>query len=364
MDREILQAAGRLLPVEVQQYLRSRGWQQESVTPDRSAVYRHGDHEVLVLLRTDLADYSRRGLELLEVIADHEVRSVRQVLDDLSQPPGDVLSLRVESERVISGTVPLGDRLAMGEATRQMLLAAAHSEISRQSYFPRLARRDAMELLASVREAQSQRGSYVSRIIVPVGPALPDAETPFGRCVVRRLMRALETVRDVRALGQLDPLVGKAEDGVSANLLAALAAFEPTVGRGQLEISVSWSRRCTAPVDINSRIAFPEASLDGLRAVAELMRNRAETPGFDLVGYVTRLAAEDASAGGKIVIVPTDDAPGLERVHVQLAANDYQVAVTAHRDGRTVRVIGTLAKAGRTWALQDPYGFTMLPATE
>lgn len=367
MDKELRQSAGRLLPVEVQQYLRSRGWQQDSVTPGHSAIYQQGGREVLVVLRTDFADYARRSLELLEELADHEARSVHQVLDDLSQPSGDVISLRVESERVVSGTVPLTDRLAMGQATRQMLLAAAHSEIAPQSFFPRMARRDAMDLLASVREGQSQRGSYVSRIIVPVGPSLDEAaaaEVPFGRCVVRRLMQALATVRDVRALGQWEPLLDKAKDGVSANLLAALAAFEPTVGRGQLDISVSWSRGRLAPQDAVARVAFPEASLDGLKDVAESLRNRAETPQFELVGDITRLAAEDASAGGKIVIEPTEEASELDRVQVTLAANDYQAAVTAHRDGRPVRVSGTLAKSGRSWTLQQPYGFTILPAAE
>jgi hypothetical protein len=51
-------------------------------------------------------------------------------------------------------------------------------------------------------------------------------------------------------------------------------------------------------------------------------------------------------------------------VHVDLAAEPYAQAIDAHRTGRRVRVVGTLAKVGRSWSLREPSGFELLPADE
>jgi hypothetical protein len=125
--------------------------------------------------------------------------------------------------------LPLLDALRVREATRNMLLAAAHSTLSPQAFFPRMSRSDATQLLATVQEGQTQRGCFVSRFIVPVEPAVAQSalfgepEEPYGRHVVRLLMHALEHVRQVRARGELDPLISSEKEGVSGNLLAALA---------------------------------------------------------------------------------------------------------------------------------------------
>ncbi|MBZ0116163.1 MAG: hypothetical protein K8H88_04195 [Sandaracinaceae bacterium] len=366
MRSELRDAAKALKPVLVQEYLRSRGWKVLEDLSERTGivVYERGGFEAEVPKRSDYADFARRMTEALEVIADSEKTSVLALVDDLGQPAGDGLAIRLAEGRAASGTLPLADSLRVREATKNMLLAAAHSALSPQAFFPRMSKADAVDLVASVREAPPLRGSFVSRFIVPTEPAIGEQmqlEEPFGRRVVRLLMHALDEVHKVRALGAYEELLSKEKLGVSANLLSALAAFEPALGGGTLDISVSWSRNRPAPKDAVSRACFPEESLSGLQAVAETMRARATTKGFEVTGYVTRLDRPPSTdADGDVVIVPTEASAELQRVHVHLDAASYQDAIAAHREGREVRVLGTLGKTGRRWTLSDASGFEIL----
>src|SRR5690606_18521140 len=106
-------------------------------------VYARDGLSVDVPQRTDYADYPRRVAELLGLLADVEHKSPLVLADELIQPAGDVLGVRVDSEVARSGTLPLLDSIRLREGTKSLLLASAHSAITPQAYFPRMSRADA-----------------------------------------------------------------------------------------------------------------------------------------------------------------------------------------------------------------------------
>ncbi len=369
MSPELREAAGGIRPVPLQEYLRSRGWQlQEDLTAERGfASYVCKGVAVDVPQRLEFADYARRVAEVLALVAEMEGRSPFALLDDLIQPPGDVLGVRVSSEAARSGTLPLIESLRLREAAKNLILASAHSALSPQAYFPRMSRADAAALLASVREGQNQHGSFVARFIVPVDPAVGEQvtmdEDPFGRRVMRLLMRALDAVHRVRSLGAYDDLLGMGNLGVSANLLAALFAMRGAIGAGALDFSIGWARNRRPPERTVSRIVFPAEALEGLDAVADRMKSEAQTKGFLVEGYVTRLdRSGDADGPGDVIVVPSGPEEEPRRVSVHLDAQAYQEAIRAHERGEAIRVLGTLQKVGRRWTLTDASGFEIMPA--
>lgn len=373
MSTDLREVARAIKPVPLQEYLRSRGWTVEEDLSEKIGVvvYARDGLSVDVPQRTDYADYPRRVAELLGLLADVEHKSPLVLADELIQPAGDVLGVRVDSEVARSGTLPLLDSIRLREGTKSLLLASAHSAITPQAYFPRMSRADAAALLASVREGQNQRGSFIARFIVPVEPAVGQQnlleEDPFGRRVMRLLMRALDGVHRVRSLGAYDELLSMEKEGVSGNLLAALSAMRGAIGAGSLEVSVSWARNRKPPEKLAAKVHFPAEALDGLDAVVEQMRSRAQTKGFRLGGYVTKLSRPpgEADAPGDIVLVPSGpDAAELRQVSVHLDAEDYKEAIVAHQSGCPVQVVGTLQKQGRRWVLGDASGFERLPAAD
>ncbi|GAB5545419.1 MAG: hypothetical protein SangKO_051790 [Sandaracinaceae bacterium] len=367
---EVRSAAAAIKPVTLQEYLRSRGWRLERdlSAAQGIALYGRDGQTIDVPQKPELADYPRRVAEVLGLVAEMEGRSPLALADELLQPVGDTIGVRVDSEHARSGTLPLVDSLKLREAAKNLILASAHSTISPEAYFPRLSRGPAVSLLSSVREGQNERGSFVARFIIPIDPAVGEQvdldETPFGRRVVRLLMGALAGVHRVRSLGDYDELLGMEKHGVSGNLLAALSAMRGVIGGGSLELSVSWARNRPPPPSTVSRVQFPAETLDGLDAVVDRMRGRGQTKAFSVQGFVTRLdrPAFDVDAPGDVVLVPSgEDAAELARVHVHLDAHAYADAISAHQTGDPVRVVGTLKKDGRRWVLTDASGFERLP---
>jgi hypothetical protein len=84
-DTETLQT---LRPLELVQYLKANGWQQNRQIPDKAS-YWHGkgadgeELEILLPLRTNFADYTARMAELLHVLEVAEGRSQLEILQDL-----------------------------------------------------------------------------------------------------------------------------------------------------------------------------------------------------------------------------------------------------------------------------------------
>lgn len=359
MNIEQTETLGLIQPVVVQEYLRSRGWR---LTGDFSArgfveYQQHGEVAV-VPMETQFRDYTRRLRELLELLVATENVAWSSLVNDLTQPLGDVLAVRMDTPPAKAGTLLFEDSLRLRQGARTLLLAAAHSERFAQAWFPRLARGEAVELVNRVQEGQTQRGSFIARFIVPLTPSQSEislGDEPYGRRVIKLLLRGLEAIRRVRSLGDYDELTRLEKQGVSGNLLAALATMGPSTG-GAVEFSVSWARGRELPTDVPESVYFTNEALAGLDDVADKMRSKVSIPGFEIQGYVTQLVREatDLNAPGEVTLVPSEnESRQFARVSVQLDQGSYAKAINAHKQGDLVQATGTLKKAGRRWVIEN-----------
>lgn len=367
---QLLPTIANLRPDDVQNYLRSRGWSPVPDPRTLAVVYSHPlGNEVDVPLEPKLFDYGRRMAELVEMVAMVEQRSPVEVFSDLSLPPCDLLHFRVHSEQVGSGTLPFLEGLRLREAQKNLLLSVAHSAIQPQRYFPQLSRKEPTELLAQCREGQTTRGSYVMNVLVPVEPAIGrlPLEEPLGRRVTRLLMQTLGDIQQRLRCMDGEALLNVESRGMSANLLGALGEMYPPGEGSRLEIGVRWSRNRPPPVDTLERVQFIDGYFPMLRAAAGAMREQHPCT-CELSGYVARLgrSAESPETSGDIVLVAQLGDPPVEaRVHVSLPAKIYNdLAITAHREGRRLRITGILHREGRRWRLQEPNGVMLLVGEE
>src|SRR5690606_2495107 len=106
MSVELRDVALGVKPGPLQEYLRSRGWQLNGGATESRRVASWAREGVVLEVpqRVDFADYSRRIAELLALLGELETRSPFALADDLIQPPGDVLGIRVDSEAARNGT--------------------------------------------------------------------------------------------------------------------------------------------------------------------------------------------------------------------------------------------------------------------
>ena len=115
----------------MQLYLASQGWRRDDASSTAQGnVYRYPafpDAEALLPARRELADYTERMGDVVQMLAAVEQRSVWQVMADLLTPPADVLRLQITAQDATLGTVPLAEGIRLIEGGKELLLAAACS---------------------------------------------------------------------------------------------------------------------------------------------------------------------------------------------------------------------------------------------
>ncbi len=368
MNVSLVPGIDAVRPSDVQQYLRQRGWLLRGEPRGDVAEYVQSLNDtqlkVRVLLDPSFSDYALRMAELLDVLARFEARSLLEILDDLLIPPGDRIRFRVFSESTRSGTISLDDSIRLRQATKQLFLASAHSALKPQRHFARLAQAPALELLQECRETQTERGSYVTSLLVPIAPPVggPELEEPYARRVTLLLMGALvESARSVEA-GEPGSLLDRAQAGVSSNFLTALGDMRPSGERSFIEIDASWSRARPAPRLPRPKVRFEQGVFGMFTEAARALRETTPVPGLEVEGFVVRLERPEKGVEqpGEVIIAAQLEDYGSAKVHVRLSGAAYAAATNAHRDGLQVRVFGTLTKAGRRFELRDPSGFEIL----
>ncbi|MER2560715.1 MAG: hypothetical protein ABTQ32_08355 [Myxococcaceae bacterium] len=350
-------------PLNVVDYLRSHGW-VDSGTSDRTvAVYQRlterGEVKARVLLDDTFSDFAVRMAEVADTISRVESRPLLAVVNDLLSPPGDALRFRIDSESSEAGTLSLHQSLQLRKGLRNLLLAAAHSALIPQPHFARLSQAKAVELVNACCERQSERGSYVASILVPVVPPVGQLtlDEEFGRRTTKTLFSALQ--RAERSAANPDLLMGEFQHGVSANFLDALADIEPEGQRSAVEVSVNWLRGAPER-DFDRAVRLPQTAFRNFRSVARALRERTPLQNTELEGYIIAVSREVDEPTGRATLTTIVEPLGETRVKVELDANQYAAALDAHRDGQRVRVVGTLKKVGRGHVLEQHSGFEVV----
>ncbi len=365
-----------LRPLDIAAYLRFHGWQpagdETSERAIRWVLQAEDEFEVLLPLDRAFRDFPLRISEALRVLSVVERRSETEVLHDLTIAAVDVVRVRTQSRGTEDSSLPIEDGVALVEQARNMMLAAACSAVEPRPQYPTRKPTRAVEYLRNLRLGQTERGSYVVTLISPVPPQLTadeagrlfdDVEEPFERRVVRTLASALQAAKRAAAsVAMRADGIGAfrrgVEQGVSANLCEALAEMSGE-SRGGVAISFAWSLTRRAPEEL-SAVTLDDDAMPTISEAARVLRETSPQPDVILTGSVYRLERSGEEPGpGRISVLGVVDSE-VRRVTLDVNAEDYDKAITAHRDGRVVSVRGDLVREGRGFVLTLPRDFRLL----
>ncbi len=354
-------------PVDAALYLRSKNWEQTKFQPGRSSTWRLivGDEEYETLLPLDHTpkDYVLRMSELLHVLAAVEDRPQTQIYSDLLMVTADVTRIRIADPESVNGTLPIEDNVQIAQKTRDLMIAAACAATDRRPVWHTRKPAQAMEYVRKVRIGQSERGSYIITVISRVTPSLDTQahtlfeEEPYERRVTLSLVEALhaldqaaERAAMTQKMDAFDEAVAK---GVSANLCDAVAGlWGGDEGQRTMEFSFTCSPARPTNPTLPAKVTFPADRIPLIREAGRLMRERAPVTGFELNGPVVKLERPDGTPTGRVTVVGLVDGRQA-RVMVELMDAEYQIAIQAHRLGKSIRCNGTLKREGRVFALHN-----------
>ena len=281
--------AETVTPRGVHAYLAAHGWTKTGpYRGDRGDVYRRADDRrtVLVPASTRFADYPIRILQLAEIVGRTEDRRPSAVLADLSLAAVDLIRVRLPGVHD-DQSLALDAGVDLLAGSRKLLFAAACAAVRPQRQFRAGRHERPSTYIASVRLGQTEPGSFVVNLRVPVSPSLAEPDQahlfapPFERRANRTLVAGLRAAREATDLVSRGDHVRAFErrvlDGVSANLCTAAAGLID-VGGG-LEVAVSWALTLPAREEHDERratVTFQPPDAPVLREAAQILSDRQE----------------------------------------------------------------------------------------
>ena len=365
----------QLRPLAVKQYAESRAWLSVPLESVRFWLLRHPDHHLRQLqIPMDASDvgFVDAMRDVIARLSEIEGRPADAVLADLLWPDADILRVRIASPASAAGQLSLASDVELREGVRRALLASACSVVKPARYHPRLSRSEADAFLAACRAGQTERGSYVVKVICPLHAGdLPNDETaaPFTRQVTTYLMRSTARLVEDIENDQLHEyeidIAADAAAPLSWNLCDALLRMRPEGDQGQVELATRWAadRRFSPPANVPARVSIKAEYFQAIEQVARVLRPTREAREQQLIGTVEQLSGtvdDEGRRAGEVQFTLLEDGEPL-RVKAILDVEQYEVAMRAHQGGETYVVLhGVLHRGTRTSRIEPLRSLALL----
>jgi len=364
-----------LKPLELVQYLRFKGWQQDSELSEKATLWVRNDggatDEIVLPKRRDFADFDLRMAEVLQILAKTERRSQLDILRDVQTASADLVRLRAPARDAADGSLAIDAAVSFVESARDLMLAAACAAIDKRSNFATRKAQQAMDYLEGVRMGQTERGSFILTILSPVPPALRSEQgalfpieppEPYERAVTRTLARSLAAVcvaaESAAAQGDMKPFIDAVQWGVSANLCEAIVRISHISADRGVDVAIAWAASRSAVAETPSRVRLQGDAIPLIEEAARLFRETSVVDDFELQGAVIGLARPEGATVGRITVAGFVEGQA-RKVLIDLAEPDYSKAIAAHEQEAIVVCTGELMKNGRSFRLQNPRQFRL-----
>lgn len=378
--------AALIRPEQALAYAKATGWVQAHTKRDGIAVLERPDQEqrfdqLIVPSDRMLDDFAARMADVVTRLSKYQDRPAVQVLNELLAPPSDVLRFRIDDPVAEDGTVPFEEGFELIKGVRRSLQAAACSVLAASKFHSRLSRHESDLLVQGARMGQTERGSFVALIILPLD-AVPDDDddprqmsmfpddwkTPFVRKTTSHLMQAVAHIAQSLDQGHPEEIESPTDDGiqVSANLCDALLEMRPPSERSTLQIAAAWAPTLPALATVPSAVEvrrewYPEIE----RYAAQLRPHQEPAPDrfIALVASLMGKANEKGQMAGDVTLQFQYEEE-LLRAKINLGPGDYQIACDAHKQHSYVSVEGILVRRARVHQIEEYSNFDHLHGGE
>lgn len=346
-------------------YLQHKQWVQDGKIRSVATIWHRDDDEdaEVILPFSYVKDYWKRMHDALMSVASHEQRGVYDVIEEVTRLFANVISVRVVHDDTKDGTIPINDGVLLIAKARDLLLSAARSLYAKRKHFTRAAPKEVMEFLQSLLLGQTAVGSYVVNVIAPVKPLAGPRELvedlPLAQAITSNLIGSLSALGKAAATYEENGDFSAFDDavlaGVSSNMCDALLGLSGETRSRSFEITVTMapsSKLGTDPV----KFVFDGRHVEILEQATGYYKDDYVLTGRRLTGYITKLSRPKDETAGTITIEAL--VGGVERkVQVELAGDDYHLALIAHDGLKMVRVEGDVHIKSTSAQLLNPRNF-------
>ena len=346
-------------PQAIAGYAVAHGWSKTVSLGEFADLYESEIHPNIVVPNTPLVtDYELILGQLIEAFSRAKGVDQARILDALMLYRWDVVRFRARGDE--QRFVEYADGRKLVDGVHSIMTATACSLIEESGVYTDAHKKRAIRMLQGMKLDQSEYGSYVIKLLMPVDQArlfddslVGDIHLPEGGRITKRLESALSSIQTAVNHGRLEGFIEGIQVGVSADLCKALAkAIEPY---DVVDIRLDWAGAFRRS---DSREVFSFKNDDSTRlseAAKVLEEEAANLWAVDrYLGYVRQLNRPQHSlAGSGTVILETFVDGKRASIKCELSGTDYELAVQAHRDKVNVLMRGKLRGKVNQRTLED-----------
>jgi hypothetical protein len=369
-------------PTAVRDFAKARGWAVlEEGIPHRVYVMSHPEREPqqLVFPMDDTApDLSEAVWEVAEKMSEYLGESVQSVLTGMQQTWSDVLRFSIDLGRSSDRGLPLEFATAVLDGAQKLINSAAHTALKPQLHHPRLGRSDAEIMLKRSQFQQTEQGSFILKIACPVDAiesqgALPldDANTSLVRratiVIEQAISRIVNAIEEDSLANLIDEIRQEKAPLISANFCDALTQFNDNELENSLDFAIEWaSARPRTGNQFRSHVFRLQPNyFRFISEIADSLRALSEDEKDSFVGTVEKLHGEIADNGrraGEVILnLFQPETNEVLKARAMLTAEQYALAIEAHREGRAfIEITGTLKSGRRPRELTEISNFSLM----
>jgi len=351
-------ALSTLKPDIVCAYLLAHQWHEVEQLGNKAVVYESFDQkrEVLVPLRSNLADYALRMYEVIDTLSMVEGVTQLDIYNNLSFYNNDIISIRAP-QGDINGTIELIHGANLFKEAEKLIYGAA-CFIGRD-------RSHVNEYIKSVRLGQTRQGSYILQLLSPLRHFSNDLleEIPFGRKAVKQLNHSLFSLNCALQKAQLKDDINVFEEfidqGVNAKLCESVSELI-THGEGT-ELNIAWSN-IVQNNEQTSKHIFIKENLEILKEGINVLRHKEPRYNEQLYGHVVQLGRAPEEYNGQATLqLIIDNKP--KKIKIKFEQHEFDnIVIEAFKERRLISIMGDLHfKSSRSIELQNIRNLKIIP---
>jgi hypothetical protein len=346
-------------------YLAAQGWTLIAAPDDFIEIWRaRGSDGGELLLPTEQAlDKEPVTQVALSRFAELNQTTVQELTRTIREYFENTISIRVVHSDVSDGSIPLEDGIDLNANARELLTAAANATLERRALYQGRLPAPVSSLIQGARLGQTTHGSYVIHVFCKDSTEVEQPQS-FARAATQTLNTALTSLREAvetyESAGNSLAFEVALSQGVSANLCDAIAKLSGKDKSRTVEISIQQSQIDRLIPTAATTIEFLPSHQSTIHVAADYFRQTYTLHGETILGIVERLEQRIQQEDGSVRIAATLSNGQQRSVAVQLASDDYAMAIHAHENKQTVSISGDVVVTPRTATIIGPRDFAVL----
>lgn len=362
---DFMEISGKISYIDLCKYVSDLDWHlYTGATAKGLKIFqkRYNDklYQIKIPCDRNFSDYSEAIYKAISIISLTEEKSTEQLILELLNPLSDIIRVRHIGNDVENGSIQIENGINLYENAKKLLTNAALDIISFKKIYKGRILDNVSDFISHCRYGQTEFGSYVISVVCPFMKVdesgvkqlrlfSDEEESAYSltRKVTNKVIESIGIIKDTIDRGEdLSKIVESAENPISVSFMDSLTNLNISEEGSSLEVTVKWAPTVKENRSTMSSATISHDYFEPIRTIIDKYKAEDERTSISIEGRISKLMAspniEDRTTG-KAQLVYIDENSQAKRIMLALEKDEYDIAIQAHLEGRTIRANGEIA---------------------